>query len=69
MADLEMIIHQPTEILAENSHVNELSTTRRAPLYAGMSKPAMVTGLLLSAWAGPAWAAWDPGNRIVDAGQ
>jgi plastocyanin len=48
--------------------VSELSTRRRALLYAGMSKPVIVTGLLLSAWVGPAWATWSPGDRVVDYG-
>ena len=48
--------------------MNELSTTRLAHLYAGMSKQVMVTGLLLSAWVAPAWAAWSPGDRVVDYG-
>lgn len=28
----------------------------------------MVTGLLLSAWVGSAWAAWSPGDKVVDYG-
>ncbi len=48
--------------------MNELSTTRLAQLCAGMSKQVMVTGLLLSAWVAPAWAAWSPGDRVVDYG-
>lgn len=68
MAVLDSVIRQPTEIRAENSRVNELSTTGLAHLYAGMSKQVMVTGLLLSAWVGPAWAAWSPGDRVVDYG-
>lgn len=48
--------------------MHELSATRRAALYAGMSKPVMATGLLLSVWVGSAWAAWGPGDRVVDFG-
>jgi plastocyanin len=33
-----------------------------------MSNPVMMTGLLLSLWVGPVWAAWGPGDKVVDYG-
>ena len=48
--------------------MDELCTTRRASLYAGMSRLVMVLGLLLSTWVGPSRAAWGSGDRIVDFG-
>jgi len=68
MAGVESVSQQRSEILTLNSRVNELSMSRCAPLSDGMSRLVMVTGLLLSAWAGPAQAAWSPGDRVVDYG-
>ena len=33
-----------------------------------MSKLVIATGLLLSVWVGPAWAAWSSGDKVVDFG-